>query len=288
MKNVLIVLNYNDSITTIEFLKSVKDFNEIDKIVVVDNCSKDDSFSELKKYRSDKIHVIKSDYNGGYAYGNNFGIKYAIKKFNPIFLTIANPDIKFENKALKSIRKYLEGNSTIAAANIKIKNIDGHIEKPGWNLPSFKDDIKEMFIISRIFLGKKKSVIDNNISEFQIQDVLHGCFFVIKANIMLKIGLFDERTFLFGEERILGYKIKELGMKQATLLSEECIHEHSKSINKNISSVVEKYKILYDSRLIYYTQYLKLNNIKITLYKFVRKLSLLEKRVIYLIKEIVS
>lgn len=36
----------------------------IDVIVVVDNCSTDDSFSVLKQYTSKKIQVIQSEKNG--------------------------------------------------------------------------------------------------------------------------------------------------------------------------------------------------------------------------------
>lgn len=45
----ILTLNYNDSETVISFLNSIKNFRVIHHILVVDNCSTDDSFSELKK-----------------------------------------------------------------------------------------------------------------------------------------------------------------------------------------------------------------------------------------------
>ena len=72
LKNFLIVLNYNDAETTLEFVEMAKMCNAIDKIVVVDNCSTDYSLSKLTCLKSDKIDVIQTDKNGGYAYGNNF------------------------------------------------------------------------------------------------------------------------------------------------------------------------------------------------------------------------
>ncbi len=50
-----VVLNFNDSKTTIELLNRMKNMKSIDVIVVVDNCSTDDSFSVLKQYTSKKI-----------------------------------------------------------------------------------------------------------------------------------------------------------------------------------------------------------------------------------------
>lgn len=49
-----VVLNFNDSKTTIELLNRMKNMKSIDVIVVVDNCSTDDSFSVLKQYTSKK------------------------------------------------------------------------------------------------------------------------------------------------------------------------------------------------------------------------------------------
>ena len=54
-----VVLNFNDSKTTIKLLNRMKNMKSIDVIVVVDNCSTDDSFSVLKQYTSKKIQVIQ-------------------------------------------------------------------------------------------------------------------------------------------------------------------------------------------------------------------------------------
>ena len=43
-KNAIIVLNYNDSKTVVDYIQLIKDYKNIDKIVIVDNCSTYDSF----------------------------------------------------------------------------------------------------------------------------------------------------------------------------------------------------------------------------------------------------
>ena len=138
-------------------------------------------------------------------------------------------------------------------------------------------DLSKKFNLQRKYELEKEERITFN-------EVLNGCFFVIKADVIKKIDFFDERTFLFGEERILGFKIKEIGMKQGTINDHECIHEHSKSINKNIKSVVKKYEILYESREIFYKHYLKIGSKKLKIFKAIKILSLLEKRIIFYLK----
>lgn len=50
-----VVLNYNDSKTTIELINRIGKMTSIDVIVIVDNNSTDDSFSVLKQYASEKF-----------------------------------------------------------------------------------------------------------------------------------------------------------------------------------------------------------------------------------------
>ena len=45
-------------------------------------------------------------------------------------------------------------------------------------------------------------------------ELIVGCFFVIKTEIIQKVDYLDENTFLFCEERILGKKLKDNHMKR--------------------------------------------------------------------------
>ena len=49
-----VVLNYNDAVTTIDFVERIKIMDSIDLIVVIDNCSTDDSYIQLKMLESNK------------------------------------------------------------------------------------------------------------------------------------------------------------------------------------------------------------------------------------------
>ena len=70
----MVILNYNDYETTSNYIDMIKNYKSINYIVVVDNNSTDGSYEKLSKINSNKIKVIKTDKNKGYAYGNNFGI----------------------------------------------------------------------------------------------------------------------------------------------------------------------------------------------------------------------
>ena len=86
LKNAIIILNYNDSETVVKYISQIKDYSSFDKIVIVDNCSPDGSFEKLIKLKNDKIDVIQTDGNKGYAYGNNFGVHFLEESGKLIFL----------------------------------------------------------------------------------------------------------------------------------------------------------------------------------------------------------
>ena len=68
--------NYKDTIKCLDSLKKVMYQNL--SIIVVDNNSKDDSFEILKEYEDDRIIVMESGFNGGFAFGNNFANEIGI------------------------------------------------------------------------------------------------------------------------------------------------------------------------------------------------------------------
>ena len=58
-----VVLNYNDADTTIDMIQHIQNYDIIDHIVVVDNCSTDDSLDRLKMLSDEKIIVLSSNKN---------------------------------------------------------------------------------------------------------------------------------------------------------------------------------------------------------------------------------
>ena len=65
MKCGIVILNYNDYDMTSNLLNIIHRFDSLDKIVVVDNHSTDDSYKKILEYESDKVVVIRALENGG-------------------------------------------------------------------------------------------------------------------------------------------------------------------------------------------------------------------------------
>ena len=98
MKLGMCIVNYNDYKTTKRLIDNIINYKCLDKIVVVDNKSTDNSLINLKKLESKKIKIIASNKNGGYSYALNIGCKYLIEEFKELTIIVSNSDIIIDSE----------------------------------------------------------------------------------------------------------------------------------------------------------------------------------------------
>lgn len=250
----MIILNYNDYKTTLDYLEMIKSYKSLDLIIVVDNNSTDNSYEELKKIKNNKIIILRSDKNGGYGYGNNIGIKFAIKKYKKCNIIISNPDIEVTDDTIKQMSEYSSNNPNVAIVSPVIK--EHETLNRGWKLSC---GYKEM-LLSIPLIGRKlkNKIIGYSNSHYKKEsskvDVISGCFFMIKSNIFKRINYFDENLFLYYEENVICSKIKKLNYDVMVLNYCSVIHNHSVSIDKS-HNVLSKYIILKKSQMYYLDNY---------------------------------
>lgn len=267
----IVILNYNDYKTTLDLINHIKNYDEIDHIVVVDNKSSNESLKILKKANDTTWALIASSENKGYASGNNIGIKYLIDNFDVDIIGIVNPDIKFSNEFIyeikKSFEKYYKDYAIITGLQLKT---NGSISKRAfWKELNFK----RLLMSNSPILSKLDNVLNNYIKKKLKEDkeiitvqVVEGCCFFINANDMKKIGFFDENTFLFCEEDILAKRIKKINKKIGVNKNITFIHNHSTTIKK-VFSQVRVTKLILKSKKYLLNKYITDNIIAKVLFK---------------------
>lgn len=283
IKNTLVVLNYRDYETTFNFIENIKTYDSINKIVIVDNNSNDGSYEKLIKLSNEKIHVIKSEKNGGYSYGNNVGIKYAIKTFNPRYIIISNPDVSFKNETIYNMMEVYEKYDSIAI--VAPKMIDKSGIQSCWKLPKYHIDLLLASSIIHKIIGNPYVYNQDELNkDINFVEVLSGSFFMIPTKIIQEINYMDEDVFLYCEEIILSKKLLNKGYKNILINNDSFIHEHSVSINKSISSRVNQHRILFDSKEIYYKKYEDITYFQTILMNNIFKICLIEKKILLFFK----
>lgn len=287
-----LILNYNDFETTYKLISTIKNYKVFDKILIVDNCSTDDSYTKLYKEKNNKIDVISSEINGGYGYGNNYGIRYIKKNYNSKQVLICNPDVIFSEDMVYKLSEILSIDSQCAVASSKSINSKNEIElRSAWRLPTNKEYIFSASKIMHIILGNtedffyKRGFYEN--SGTYTVDCVSGSLLIVNIELMIKYFMYDERMFLFCEETLLGYKLKQVGLK--TKISMDCcyLHNHSVSIDKSIKSKIERKRLMLNNRVIFFEKYKGFSKLSIYLLKvYFFGIVLNEDRLISLFKSI--
>ena len=286
-----LILNYNSYKDTISFVHHIWGQEKVLPllpILIVDNFSSDHSFEVLLNEFQDNqnIEVIQTQKNGGYGYGNNWGIKHLQQTYNPEFIIISNPDITANVAIIPEMLKTFQVDKKIAAVSVQMVNSNNKPQLSAWTLPNLFDDI----ILS---VGLLKAIFGNPVEypktlKPRYVDVLQGAFFMIKSKAMNEIGGYDEKIFLYGEERILGFKLKEIGYKLYFLPHLSFIHQVGKTINKIFPSKLSKFRILQKSRRHYHKKYLKQNRIKLFIFDIFTLIGIIEKWILDLFSNIIS
>jgi hypothetical protein len=284
MKVATIIVNYNDVEDTKKFVSEITKYTVIDRIVVVDNMSTTiGAFENLKKLESEKVKVLQADKNGGYDYGNNFGIRYLQnQKEEYDYIIISNPDIEIEEKAIKHCLDILENNKNVAVIAPRMFNKENHpIRRSSWKIRTFWLDFVHSTRVLELLFYKILRNGEYSEKEYENEilkvEAISGAFFIIRYDVLKDIGLLDENVFLFYEEDILAKKIKEKGFETVSLNSEKFIHYESQTIGKSLN-YYRKMKQLFKSKMYYHKNYNNINIVQVIIYEILnicRKIELL-------------
>ena len=265
MKNIMIIVNYNDFETTKRLLENVKDYKCLDKIIVVDNHSRDNSLIKLEHLNIKKLEVLESGENKGYSFALNIGAKRAIDLYGDCNLIISNSDIIIDSERdLKDLINTLSDTRVIVAPNI----IEDNNLSRGWKIPTPMDDVKQNIIgYGEKYFNKKLRYDDSYYSKnLSKVDTVSGCFFLIRSKHLQEIDFFDENVFLYYEENIFGIKTKRLNKLIVINNDIDVVHDHAKTIDKNIKRI-NKYKILKRSQYYFEKTYNNANLFELFLLK---------------------
>lgn len=193
-----IILNYNGGDLFLDCLKSVfySDYPNLE-VVIVDNDSSDDSFEKAREQFS-RAHFIKNSANTGFSKGNNLGIRFALEKFAD-FVFILNNDAIIEKSTISSlIRAYNEKPSSGIVSPLIMDPISGNVWFAGGLI-----DWTRMKAYHRHDVG---ATISSYLTEY-----VSGCAMLINKDVFKKIGLFDERYFLYYEDVDFSLRAKKAG-----------------------------------------------------------------------------
>lgn len=232
----IVIVNYNSERDTLDCLRSLQDIKVKDveyQILIVDNGSKEPL--EIPKDLNLKVELVRSESNLGFTGGNNLGIRYALDNYNSDFILMLNNDTYIDAHFLQKLYEaalehpeqglicpkiYFARGNEFHKASYKPQDKGnvlwyggGSIDWP--NVLCFHRGVDE---IDRGHLDRQTT-----------SDFATGCCILARREVLEKIGLFDERFFLYLEDVDLSLRTKEIGYEIGFCSASKVWHKNAGS-----------------------------------------------------------
>ena len=246
----IVIVNWNTGFYLQKCLKSIlkNKNNFINKIVVVDNASTDNSHKIIP--RSKKIILLKNKNNLGFARACNQGAALSKSKY----ILFLNPDTRLLKNTLKKVLIFMErpANSNIGICGVKMiikKNFFAHSVS---RFPTVFNMILRSIGLDIFFPNSSLLNKHFNYNKSGIVDQVIGAFFLIRSNIFKALQGFDEIFFLYMDEVDLSYRVKQMGYFTYYLHNAFCFHKGGVSSSKALAFRQFNY---HKSRILYSMKY---------------------------------
>lgn len=214
MKLSMVIVSWNVREDVVGCLRSIEENQPCTsfEVVVVDNASSDGSVDAIKRGFPD-VTIVANEQNRGFAAANNQGIEQSRGEY--IFLL--NPDTIIPPNSLDVLVKFMDENSDVGVCGPKLLNDDGSIQRSARRYPSFRGALYRhtIFRYLRIFKNEYEKWLMKGF-DYKAQtdvDQVMGAALMVRRSVIDRIGVMDERFFMYYEEVDLCYRIKQAGWR---------------------------------------------------------------------------
>lgn len=199
------------------------------EVIVVDN-SGDDTIGEIGKKYPD-FSFIRNRINGGFGNGSNLGAE----KTGGRFLLFLNPDTVVKEAEIGKLLHVSEKSPEYYVISCRQINERGKESRATGDFPGIGNLTGFQRSVTGLLRGKK----DNNGADVIFPDWVSGSVIMIRKEIFLMIGGFDEDFWMYYEDVDLCRRIRLAGGKVVFFNKITVEHNHggSSRINTKVSSI---------------------------------------------------
>lgn len=209
----IIIVNWNTREMSRSCLESVfENIHDYEaEVIVVDNASKDGSAEMVKNDFPEAILICNSE-NMGFATANNQAIRIA-KGRNILLL---NSDTIVLGDVMQKSVVYMDAHPEVGVFGCRVLNPDRTMQATCFQYPSLFNSFLKTLGMHRIpwpaFFGRESLRGWKRDSERDV-DVVTGCYFMVRAEDLKKVGLLDESYFFCYEETDWCVRFRKLGWR---------------------------------------------------------------------------
>lgn len=200
----VLILNWNGKEDTLACLESLKaSEGEVGRMVVVDNGSTDGSVEAIKR-RFPQVTLIENQRNLGFCAGNNVGMRIFLQEERYPYLLLLNNDTLVAPSALK-----------VLAAAFSEEGVGAVVPK------IYYADSQRLWYAGGGIDWKQGSAThyghgrkdEQHFDRRREVSFATACAVLLKREVLEKVGLFDERYFIYGEDVDLSIRLAKAGYR---------------------------------------------------------------------------
>ena len=227
-------------------------------LVIVDNDSGDGSFEAMSRevlaWADSLVRVVQSGRNGGFGAGNNFGISAGMPDGSkPDYVYILNSDAFPEEGAIRALVERLESHPQTGFAGSAIHGQDGVAHRTAFHFPTIASEFETQIRLGLVSRILRRSVVAQALPTVTSRvDWLAGASLMMRQSVLDRIGLFDERFFLYFEETELCLRAARAGFAVDYVVESRV--EHIGSVSTGMKEWTRIPQFWLDSRLHYFTK----------------------------------
>jgi N-acetylglucosaminyl-diphospho-decaprenol L-rhamnosyltransferase len=208
----IVILNYNTCAHLRVCLSALgSDDLGSAEVFVVDNASSDGS-ADMVAREFPWVRLIRSPRNGGFAYGNNQALRLA--RGDAILLL--NPDSLISTDAIRSLLDVLHRHSEAGIVGPKLLRPDGSMHLAcRRSFPTPEVAFYRLSGLSRLFAQSPRfgrynlTFVDPDLA-IEVDSVCGACL-LIRRSVVERVGLLDERFFMYGEDLDWCLRVRQAG-----------------------------------------------------------------------------
>lgn len=253
----VVIVSYKSDALTEKFVREELGKSSVpQRVVVVDNGATQEEAAALEA-RLHGVKVIAAE-NGGFAKGNNIGARYLKEHCDPDYILFVNNDVVFgEGDILQELIAKIEEHPEAGLIGPEVVGLDGQRQGPEPYIGPWKKYVFMYLATPFMSLERKRKIFSLDYPGNALEGVhykLTGCFLLARSCDFFDAGMFDEHTFLYGEENILSDRFASIGKSFYYYPKVRVVHEHGKTISRTID---RKRSILlqFESMSYYYSAY---------------------------------
>jgi N-acetylglucosaminyl-diphospho-decaprenol L-rhamnosyltransferase len=230
------------------------------QICILDNASRDGSAAQLRSNYSD-CDLIFNDVNVGFGRANNQLLECVKGKY----ILLLNTDAFISLDSVSTTVGYMDKNANCGVLGVRLEGSKGDLQPSCRYFPTPVN-----VFLSRTGLGRffpfVRSIDDMNWNHDEVRecDWVPGCYYLVRREVIAKVGLFDPRFFLYYEEVDHCRAVKREGWRVVYFPHTTVVHvggESAKSESALTSAGRQISELQIESELLYFRKHYGLRGV---------------------------